>query len=303
MRAYPPFVFAALPLLACGGVAGSSTPPPDAGGGAIHQEAGTTTIISHGDSGTTTSGIVDGGSLVVQAFGGGPGEVAAQVPLTEPGVGEEQTCAPPVSAGACQLLSCQLGGIGDPGGGYGNYGTISATADGTTEPIAYNGIGYPSVYFPSSVTLNEGDTMTFKGGNGGSIPSFDVTATIPGRGVITSPVPTTDGGTAAIDTSKDLAVSWQPISIGQIHFSFSGGGEAPGSVAVSVNCTFPGASGSGVVPQALLSSLKEMSSGASVYAGLSSELDVTTVVNGLTVVTQSFQNSAADSQSFNVKLE
>lgn len=145
--------------------------------------------------------------------------------------------------------------------------------------------------------------MTFRGGNGAGVPTFEVSATIPGLAVITSPVPTTDGGAATIDTSQDLAVTWLPISIGQIHFQLKGGSSLPGGVAISVACTFDGVSGAGVVPQALLSSLMAMSGTGPTYAGLSSELEATTVVDGLTIVTQSYQNSPTAGRDFNVTLQ
>ena len=53
----------------------------------------------------------------------------------------------------------------------------------------------------------------------------------------------------------------------------------------------------------LRSTLKEMSGASPTYAGLSSELDATTVVNGLTIVTESFQNSASTGSDFNVTLQ
>jgi hypothetical protein len=148
-----------------------------------------------------------------------------------------------------------------------------------------------------------GGTMRFQGGNGAGVPTFDVSATIPGLAVITSPVPTTDGGAALIDTSQDLAVTWLPISIGQIQFQLKGGSSSPGGGAISVACTFEGASGAGVVPQAFLSTLKEMSGASPTYAGLRSELDATTVANGLTIVTESFQNSQSNGRDFNVTLQ
>jgi hypothetical protein len=178
-----------------------------------------------------------------------------------------------------------------------------ASVGTTTVPLTYNGIGYGAVYFPSSVTLGAGGTMTFHGGNGVHVPTFDVSATIPGLAVITSPVPTTDGGAAIIDSSEDLSVTWLPISIGQIHFGLSGGTALPGGVAISVACTFEGGSGSGVVPHKLLASLKEMSGTTPTYAGLSSELDGTTVVDGLTIVTQSYQNVPTAGRDFNVTLQ
>jgi hypothetical protein len=243
------------------------------------------------------------GPLLLQAFGGGSGEVVAQVPLLEPGVGPERTCTEPLVAGACQLTSCQLGGIGSPSQGYGNFGPMTASVGATTVRLTYDGYGYPNVYFPSSVTLGTAGTMTFHGGNGAGVPRFDVSATIPGLAVITSPVPTTDGGAAIIDASQDLSVTWSPISIGQVHFRLSGGTYSIGGVAISIACTFEGASGAGVVPHTILSSLKEMSGTSATYAGLSSELEATTVVGGLTIMTESFQNSPATAHDFNVILQ
>lgn len=255
----------------------------------------------HSWTGDATTG--DAGTLILQAFGGPSGEVAAQVPLLEPVVGQQKTCASPLIAGACQLTSCQLGGIASPRGGYGNFGPMSASVGTTTVPLTYDGVGYPTVYFPPSITLGMGGTMRFHGGNGAGVPTFDVSATIPGLAVITSPVPTTDGGAALIDISQDLAVTWLPISIGQIQFELKGGSSSPGGVAISVACTFEGAAGAGVVPQAFLSTLKEMSGASPTYAGLNSELDATTVVNGLTIVIQSFQNSQSNGRDFIVTLQ
>jgi hypothetical protein len=133
--------------------------------------------------------------------------------------------------------------------------------------------------------------MTFHGGNGADVPTFDVSATIPGLAVITSPVPTTAGGATMIDTSQDLSVSWLPIAIGQIHFGLHGGSSLPGGRAISVACTFEGGSGSGTVPHTLLSSLKAMSDTTPPYGELTSELDEATVVDGLTIATQSYQNT------------
>jgi hypothetical protein len=244
-----------------------------------------------GDASTTN------GPLILQASGGPAGAVAAEVVLDEPGVGQERTCAVPVVAGACQLVSCQLGGIGSPGMGYGDFGPISATVDTTTVALTYGGFGYGTVYFPSTITLETGGTMMFRGGGGAGLPPFDVSAIIPGLAVIT------DGSAALIDTSQDLSVTWQPISIGQITFELDGGGTSVGELAVSVACTFDGTSGSGVVPQALLSSLKTMSGTNTTYAGLTSELDAMSVVDGLTVVTQSYQSAATPAHNFEVTLQ
>jgi hypothetical protein len=285
-------VVAALPFLGCRApVADDVTADGDAAAGGD--------ATGGGDAGTDAAGL-----LIQQAFGGASGEVAAQVPLLEPGAGPQETCDAPVDAGACQLTSCVLGGIGSPGPGYGDFGTLSASVGATTVPITYGGTGYGTVYFPPGVTLGTGGTMAFRGGPGPGVPSFDVVATIPGLAVITSPVPMTDGGAATLDTSQDLSVTWSPISIGQINFGLNGGSNSsPGRVVVSLACTFDGASGSGVVPQALLSSLKETSGSSPAYATVDSELTTTTVVDGLTIVTQSYQNSPNAISSFDVVLQ
>jgi hypothetical protein len=272
-------------------------------GTALEGSSGSGTGSSGSGVSSTGSSESDAGTLILQAFGGAPGEVAAEVLLLEPGVGPEETCTGPLDAGACQLSSCQVGGIGSPSRGYGNFGPISASVGTTTVPLTYNGSGYGTVYFPSSITLWTGGIMTFQGGDGASVPTFDVSATIPGLAVITSPAPTTDGGAAIIDTSQDLSVTWLPISIGQIQFGLSGGTSLPGGTAISIACTFGGAAGSGVVPHALLSSLKDMSGSSPTYAAASSELTATTVVDGLTIVTQSSQNSPTTLHGFNVTLQ
>jgi hypothetical protein len=94
-----------------------------------------------------------------------------------------------------------------------------------------------------------------------------------------------------------------PIPIGQVHFRIDGGTYEPGGVAISIECTFGGTNGSGVVYQTLLSSMREMVGSTATYAGLRSELDATTVVGGLTIVTQSFQTSPATAHDFSVTLQ
>jgi hypothetical protein len=324
-----PVVLTALPLLACrastadgpspDGDAGKDAGPspttngvsPDGGDapdGDAPQDAGPSAtadaLSPFGDAGGSCASLGDAGAalLILQAFGGASGEVAAQVPLLEPGVGQEQTCDPPLDAGTCQLTSCQLGGIGSPGPGYGNFGPLSASVGTTTVPITYDGTGYGTVYFPAPITLGTGGLMTFRGGTGGCGPTFDVSATIPGLGVITSPVAATDGGVAIIDSSQDLSVTWVPISIGQIQFTLYTASSAVGATAVSVGCTFEGASGSGVVPQTLLSTMKSMSGAVPTYAGLSSEVEATTMVGAITIETQSHQTSPDAGRDFGVTL-
>ena len=58
-----------------------------------------------------------------------------------------------------------------------------------------------------------------------------------------------------------------------------------------------------MVPQALLSAMKEMSGSSATYAEVSSELTATTVVDQLKIVTQSYQTSPTAIRSFNVTLQ
>jgi len=247
----------------------------------------------------------DAGVLTLEAFGGPFGSVAADVPLDEPGAAAHDGCGEPVVAGPCQLTVCQIGGPASPVPGYGDFGPLSATVGMTTMALSYNTIGYPTVDFPASVALGTGGVMTFHGGDGVSIPIFDISATIPAVGVITSPVPAADGGAAVIATSQDLPVTWMPISPGQIDFQLMAAAAEPGvTIADAVDCTFDGASGAGVVPETLLASLKQTAgSTLSVYASLGAHLQVTTMVEGLTIVTRSSQSDPRTVGTFAVSLQ
>jgi hypothetical protein len=182
------------------------------------------------------------------------------------------------------------GGIGSPTPGYGNFGPITVTADNTSAVFTYNGFEYGSTGFPATLALGTGGTMTFQGGDGTSVPAFNVSVTIPGAGQMVSPG-NADGGGVTIDTALDLDVTWVPIAIGQIHFALAQNALAAGTTTASIACTFDGSSGAGVVSKTLLAELKAMASPAPIYASLHSELDATGQVSGLAIVMQSFQYS------------
>ncbi|HEY4187301.1 MAG TPA: hypothetical protein VGP07_19650 [Polyangia bacterium] len=228
--------------------------------------------------------------------------MTAAVQVYDPNAAERVTCPSPVNAGACQLLSCQLGPLIDRNAGYGNLGPMSAAVDTTTEPLTYGVSGYPTVTFPAPIALGTGGIMKFSGGDGVSVPIFAVSATIPDVGVITEPVNAEGGSGAIVDTTQDLSVSWMPISAGQIQLRIDGN-TPTGDVALQIGCTFDGASGSGLVPQRLLSSLKGMVGGSTLYGSLISELETTTVVDGLSIVTQSSQLSPTTDSNFEVFLQ
>jgi len=217
-------------------------------------------------------------------------------------VGQVRTCADPITAGACQLTTCQLGGIATPGPGT-DFGAVTVSVGATSMSLTFMGGNYPGVIFPASVTLGVGGIMRFHHeATRGGAPAFDVDATIPGLAVLTSPLPATPDGGATIDTSSDLSVTWSPIPIGQIHFRLYEGATMVGASTSSIACTFDGACGAGSVARVLLSSLKQMTA-SSTYAGMSPDLNVTNVINGLTILTQSYQSPATTVSDFAVTLQ
>jgi hypothetical protein len=311
MRSFFVLASAALAWCACGSQASHASDASGTAATAAHgspsegSSSGRSSDVSSNDTSSpgssTPAAAAAGAPLVLRAWGGGPGEVAAEVGLAEPGVGPEQTCTAPLNAGACQLTTCQNGGIGSPTSGYGNLGPIFASVGTTTLLFVYDFKAYTGVGFPSPIALGMGDSMAFHGGNGDDVPKFDVSAIIPGLAVMTSPVVTTDGGAAIIDTSRDLSVTWSPIAIGEVHFQLEGG-DSLGGLSISVTCQFAGDSGSGVVSREFLASLQEMSGGHPTYAAFDSELDAVQVVDGLTIETWSYPTSSAYT-SFNVTFQ
>jgi hypothetical protein len=312
--------FAALALAACGsgsGTLGTSSSGGSSGGGSGGGSGGSSGGSS-GSSGTpgvdaaveADSGAVDAprvtGTFFLQAYGGPSGQVAAEVGLAESGVGPSRNCDSPVEAGACKLTSCKLGGIGSPSPGYGDIGPVSASVGTTTVPLVYNFTGYGTVGFPTAIALGTGGTMTFHGGDGARAPVFEVSATIPGLAVMTSPVSMAEASgdrrVVVIDSAQDLAVTWLPISIGHLELTLYGGSLDVGGTSVSIACTFAGPVGAGVVSHTLLSSLKQISGTNITYGDFISRLEATTVVDGLTIVTESYQSSATRSD-FDITLQ
>jgi len=261
---------------------------------------------SEGGTGTLAVGDSDADkrphTIELDAFGGPPGKVVANVSSGVPG-DEQQGCSTPLTGDACHVTMCPIRGIGLPAAGYGDVGPVSASVGSTTVTLAYNGFGYGTTYFPESVTLAAGGMMTFHGGNVAGVPEFSVSATIPDLAVLTSPVPSADGAAVVIDTSEDLIVNWSPISIGQVRFHLASGGNQIGGTAVTLECSFEGTTGAAVVSRTLLSALKKNSPAGSASAGLTSELEATTVVGGLTITTISHQQPAEPTYDFNVTLE
>ncbi|HYQ04050.1 MAG TPA: hypothetical protein VER96_35495 [Polyangiaceae bacterium] len=89
----------------------------------------------------------------------------------------------------------------------------------------------------------------------------------------------------------------------EIRFHLEGADYQVSRTAITLECAFDGAAGAGVVSRALLSSLKEMSPTGSIDANLSSELEATTIVSGLTITTRSHQEPAMPNHNLSVTLK
>ena len=138
-----PIVLAALPLFACGAVpdgperdAGQARAPDGASpDGDDEKDAGSARTAE--DAGEHDA---DAGTLVLEAYGGAPGDVAAEAYSIDPGVvAQVETCGDPVVAGACRLTYCKLGGIDSPGPITSNFGTISVSAGAKTQSMTLAG--------------------------------------------------------------------------------------------------------------------------------------------------------------------
>jgi len=215
------------------------------------------------------------------------------------------TCSAPQNSGSCQLTGCTFGEAPDtvPTAGLGDFGPISASVGGATEELVYERDRYLRPDFDPTVELETGVKVTFHGEGGSGVPMFDVSAIIPGAGIITAPAPAIEGSSyPIIDTSEDLSVTWLPISIGQISFRLLGGPLA-GNTPVILSCEFDGAAGAGVVPRKLLSLMKEQNRDRVTFGDLSAELETTTKLDGLTIRTGSYHNSADEIRDFQVTLQ
>lgn len=304
-------LIAVLPVLGagCGGPSAKGSSGDSDGRGAAAGAGGGEDAGESGAGGQMGGDVPANGpvpALLLEAFGGPPGYIGASVTYLDPNAEPPGTCSVPVKKGSCQLTACKFDvpspTPASPQAGNPDLGPISASVGSITEQVPYERTGYGSVDFASSVTLDAGGTMTFRGEGGADGPMFDISATIPELGLITSPKLPSGGGAAIIDTSGDLSVTWAPISTGRIDFELLGG-PLGGHDPVLLTCKFDGASGTGVVPQQLLSSMKELSGDRPAFADLASVLDVTTVVDGLVIETLSHQNSEETTRNFLVSLE
>jgi hypothetical protein len=94
-----------------------------------------------------------------------------------------------------------------------------------------------------------------------------------------------------------------PISIGKIEYVLSTGVVSSNRLDATISCELDGSTGTGIVPQALLASMKSTAAGEVVYANMQSKVQTTTVVGDLTIETQSFQSTRGEGDDYLVTLE
>jgi hypothetical protein len=138
-----------------------------------------------------------------------------------------------------------------------NAGTVLVSTPGFAAALAYVGDSprgdYPnSIIVPRPQGLSAGSIVDFQGQGGPDVPPFEVSVTVPTLGRLITPAETL-GAPPTIDTTVDLNVTWDPIPVGEAVFAIGIEG------LDAVYCYFDGASGSGVVPQSALATLKALS--------------------------------------------
>jgi len=137
-------------------------------------------------------------------------------------------------------------------------------------PGAY---GYQTV--SGAVALFDGGaTVRFVApGNANGAPAFDVSLVAPSSVSVTAP--DFVQGTVAVSASQDLAVAWSGSSAASVTAQLSAGTSGSSVIA---RCTFSGSSGSGVVPTAALTAVRNAGSTASIL--ISSESRTTKTPDG-----------------------
>jgi len=167
--------------------------------------------------------------------------------------------------GACDVQTCMVAGTPTDGGlsiTYTDAGpmTISGVQvnDGTMTltPGAY---GYVTV--SGAVALfNGGDTVHFVApGNSHGAPMLDVSLVAPSSVTVTAPAFVQ--GMVVASASHDLAVTWTGSSASAVTAQLTAGANGTSAVA---HCSFPGNSGSGIVPAAAISAVRSVGGYASI---------------------------------------
>jgi hypothetical protein len=181
-----------------------------------------------------------------------------------------------------------------------NAGTIRVSTPSFASALAYVGDSprgdYPnSVIVPRPQGLSAGSIVDFQGQGGPDVPPFKVSVTVPAFGRLITPADTLDAP-PTIDTTTDLNVTWEPIPVGEAVFAIAV------EALDTLYCYFDGASGSGVVPQSALATLKALSPSGSAGVAFVAMARGQGVAGTWTIEALAF-NSGPESEEFPVVLQ
>jgi hypothetical protein len=172
--------------------------------------------------------------------------------------------------------------------------------DSTTNTVASLELGFGSYAqaFPWGTPTQPGDVIDFEDFDQAAPLQFDTQATVPAFVDLTSPVLAAG---AAIDTTRDLALTWTPTSGGDTTFRLAA--TLPLPQAPTIICFFDGASGTGTVPQAALASVKAMSLDGNATATFQALARQQTTEDGWIINTVALVGGKTSDQTTNVMLE
>jgi len=251
------FVILVVACASCGGSNGSTDPDGNTGG--MHDGNGTPTETKVGTVTIESTRYTVGTTEAEQGYASGT--FYRIPPAMGTGIGGCTT----QTFGACDVQTCMVAGTPTDGGlsiTYTDAGpmTISGVQvnDGTMTltPGAY---GYVTV--SGAVALfNGGDTVHFVApGNSHGAPMLDVSLVAPSSVTVTAPAFVQ--GMVVASASHDLAVTWTGSSASAVTAQLTAGANGTSAVA---HCSFPGNSGSGIVPAAAISAVRSVGGYASI---------------------------------------
>ena len=161
------------------------------------------------------------------------------------------SCPPPSVIGACRVSVCNPGPQLPPTIPPARSAGV-VTVSGANVPITltpdHNDV-YSAFSSVSQLAWPGDNTLTLTAG-GADVPPFQLSAVAPS--LVTLAAPATPGSVLTIDRSHDLTMSWSGGRNGTVELTLS---SHTSSTLVDIACDAPAASGSLVVPQAVLATL------------------------------------------------
>jgi hypothetical protein len=153
------------------------------------------------------------------------------------------TCEREFSIGPCRVTKNCADDVSD--GRYFSAGAITFT--NTTEPVTLSPFsdGSYQVLTSDQTLFAPGDSMTIAA-EGDEVPALENQLVAPASTVVTSRI-----GTARIDRTQDLELTWTGATTGDVFVAVSGGA----SIVTAFDCRLPAGPGHGSIPAAVLAQM------------------------------------------------